>query len=98
MTNPTNPTPEQVLLRDGSLVSANFYYELHWYVTEQIMNMPIDHSMTLRQICGEEYWRMLSDGERRLAGICVSTMVENGDLPLIGMGKNSSHHQLYCFL
>jgi len=36
---------------------------------------------TTQQLSGEEFWGPLTDGERRMAGICMTYLVDNGLVP-----------------
>ena len=42
-----------------------------------------DEIVTARQLCGEPFWSLLDNEEKRLIGSCISHLVRVGDLPLI---------------
>ena len=96
MTHPTNASAEKVLLHDGSQVDAEFYERIRHHVTGQLRIGDLGQTRTLRQICSKNFWLNLSNGERRLAGLCVMNMVKKAELPLASAGKDSSHSQRYC--
>lgn len=71
-----------VLLHDGTSVSGALYGQVRVQVEGILDALEHGERYTLEMLCGPEFWRGLSDGDRRTAGICMSDMVRNGILPL----------------
>jgi hypothetical protein len=57
-----------------------------------------NRAYTLRQICGEEFWEQLDDGEAREAGEWIALVVALKLLHLRFGGKNSSNHHTYYLI
>jgi hypothetical protein len=80
-----NGLPTHIMLYDGHNVytaSATFYTAVRLQVEEVIPVLERDVKYKLEMLCGEAFWRTLSDGEKRMAGRCMAHMVANGLLPL----------------
>jgi hypothetical protein len=74
-----------IMLYDGDNVytaSAAFYTAVRLQVEEVIPGMERGVKYTLEMLCGDAFWRTLSDGEKRMAGRCMAHMVVNKRLPL----------------
>jgi hypothetical protein len=77
-----------ILLNDGYVgcagyfVSITFYNAIRLQVEEVIPLLDRDEKYTLQMLCGEAFWDPLTEGERRMAGRCMSHMVRNNLLPL----------------
>lgn len=78
----TMTTNINVLLSDGYPVTQTFYDSLRQQVEEALPAMERDARYTLEMLCGATYWDQFSRGERRIAGRCMSCMVERKLLPL----------------
>jgi hypothetical protein len=50
---------------------------------------------TTKQICGKAFWKMLSKGDKIVAGLCMARLVATHRLPLIEAGSNASHAKVY---
>lgn len=80
-----NCVPTHIMLFDGHNVytaSAAFYTTIRLQVEEVIPAMERGVKYTLEMLCGDAFWRTLSDGEKRMAGRCMAHMVANKRLPL----------------
>ena len=64
-------------------------------IMERIPYLEPNRAYTLRQICGEEFWEQLDDGEAREIGEWIASVVARKLLPLRFGGKNSSNHLTY---
>lgn len=51
---------------------------------------------TTKQICGKAFWKMLSKGDKIVAGLCMARLVATYRLPLIEAGSNASHAKVYA--
>jgi len=71
-----------VLLSDGYSVTKTFYDSVRQQVEDALPALERDVRYTLEMLCDKEFWRRLSDGDRRTAGRCMSDMVEKKLLPL----------------
>lgn len=71
-----------IFLYDGYSVSEKLYMAVLYQVEEVIPAMECDVKYTLKMLCGDAFWRTLSDGEKRMAGRCMAHMVVNKRLPL----------------
>ena len=49
----------------------------------------------LKVLCGAEFWKPLSDGQKRMAGRCMVHMVEVGLLPLHFAEGRHEYPKLY---
>jgi|PlaIllAssembly_1097288.scaffolds.fasta_scaffold2740007_1 hypothetical protein len=50
---------------------------------------------TLKMLCGKEYWKQLSVGERLWAGLYIAYLVATNGLPLSFGQDTGSHHKTY---
>ncbi len=71
-----------IILYDGYSVSEKLYKAVLYQVEEIIPAMEDDVKYTLKILCGDEFWDLLTDGEKRMAGRCMAHMVVNKRLPL----------------
>lgn len=71
-----------ILLGDGYCVSSDFYTALIRQVEAIVPALDAFESYTLKALCGDAFWRQLSNGERRMAGRCMAHMVSHKILPL----------------
>ena len=71
-----------VLLSDGYPVTKTFYDNVRHQVEASLPALERDARYTLEMLCRATYWDQLSLGERRIAGRCMSDMVERKLLPL----------------
>ncbi len=91
----TEATQKYILLHGRHWVSKALYESVQQQVQAAIPHLERDRHYTLRQICGQEYWALLSKGEPIAVGIAVSYMVACGTLPLIRAGTNQENARLY---
>lgn len=74
-----------VILYDGETfytVPAVYYDTVRHQVKEFIPAMIPGEKYTTEMMCGDAFWKLLSAGERKMAGRCVANMVVNRLLPL----------------
>ena len=77
--------PTHVILHDGHevyTVSAAFYNDVRLKVEEILPALERHEKYTLKELCGEEFWDSLTNGEKSMAGRCMASMVVNNLLPL----------------
>jgi hypothetical protein len=67
-------------------------------IRARIPDLEPNRAYTLRQICGEELWEQLDDGEAREIGGWIASVVIRKLLPLRFGGKNSSNHHTYYLI
>ena len=53
---------------------------------------------TASQICGMPYWKMLPKVDKIIAGVCLSRLVADKQLPLMAAGTNSSNAKVYVLI
>jgi hypothetical protein len=73
---------EYYVLKHGLTVPKVFFQALFRQVKEIIPAMEPGVKYTLKVLCGEDFWSMYTDGQKRIAGQCMVYMVENGMLPI----------------
>ncbi len=52
--------------------------------------------LSLKQICSQDFWSSLSDGDRRQAGQYVAVMVRDGELQLAEVPHSHEYPKKYC--
>lgn len=88
--------PEVVLvLCKGLLVAQSFYDELKKQVMDHLPGLERGEKYTLEKICSGEFWKLLSNGNRRLAGQCMAHMVRKGFLPLAFAPTKHEYPKMY---
>ena len=81
--NNESTTSSAIELRDGSRVSFAFYNRLEQHVIARTKVLDPACIYTLKQFCGSDYWLGLTNGERRMAGVCVVDMALKDLVPLV---------------
>ena len=59
-------------------------------------SIPAEEPLSLKQICSQDFWLLLSDGDRRYAGQYVAVMARNGELPLAEAPHRHEYPKKYC--
>lgn len=94
-----NSVPTHIMLYDGDdvyTVPAELYNAVRFQVEEVIPAMERGVKYTLEMLCGDAFWRTLSDGDRRKAGRCMAHMVANNRLPQLRFfGCKHEHPKKY---
>jgi hypothetical protein len=73
------------------------YWHLHQLMTIAISTIKPDQEFTLKYLFGPEFWEDLySPGMRKINGVCVSMMVNEGQLPLRVISKKSKYPKKYA--
>ena len=67
-------------------------------VMARIPYLEPNRAYTLKQICEDELWGELDDGEAREIGEWIASVVARKLLPLRFGGKNSSNHHTYYLI
>jgi hypothetical protein len=86
MTNPTNPAPTDpadVTLLNGRRAPIDFYTIVRDQVAERLPALAPGVDYTTEQICGTDFWPLLTHGECRLAGQVLKDLVLRGLAPLV---------------
>lgn len=71
-----------IILYDGYTVPEKFYKAVLYQVKEIPPALLPGEKYTLEMLCGDVFWQLLTDGEKRMAGRCMAQMVVSGILPL----------------
>lgn len=79
-------------------IDTALYHLIFSTVEKRLPTLQPDIDFTAEQICGKHFWRKLGDGERRTAGIIISSISTLKQLSLIDAGKNSSNAKIYQIL
>lgn len=83
-----------VLLHDGYPVPKDILDSAQEAVEEVIPAMFPGYGYTAKLMCGYR-WDQWSDGERRLVGRCLSSLVKTGKLPLAALGCPHQYPRRY---
>jgi hypothetical protein len=78
-------TPTHIILYDGHevyTVTAAFYNAVRLQVEESIPGLIHGEKYKSEWLCGNAFWKPLSNDEKRMAGRCIAHMVVTGVLPL----------------
>lgn len=74
---------KNMMLCNGRSADHDFLNLIRVVVAERLRSLPPGAKFPLKDICGEDFWKELDDGERRTAGHCMMHLVKTGELPLI---------------
>ncbi len=74
-------TVDYLVLRPNLTVPKRLYEAIRQQVLEIIPALSPDTEYTLEDLCGNDFWGDMGDGNRRLGGRCMAYMVEHGLLP-----------------
>lgn len=78
----------QVLVHGKYFVSALFLQVVSLQMSVDLsLWLDEERAYTARRMCGEPFWSLLTRGEQRLAGSCISHLVNQGDLPLLRISR-----------
>ena len=75
-------TDEIIELNEGFQVPKHFFDCIFFQVSSRLTELKTDKTYTAKKLCGNELWLLLTNGERRLAGRCIASMVATGVLSL----------------
>ena len=84
-----------IVLNYGLTVPEVFFYDLFQQVKDIIPGMIPGVKYTLDMLCGESFWDLYTDGQKRTAGRCMVYMVESGMLPLQFAESRHEYPKLY---
>ena len=96
MTDLTNLTITFRMLPSGKAVRKDFYVDIKNHVESRFPFLPLGMSRDLKQICGPEFWNLLSKSDRVTAGICVSNMVAANEISLVHVKQKHEYPKKYC--
>ena len=85
-----------LMLDDGTFVDRIFYGRLLEHVLERVPSLTPGAPRSLKQICSPSFWTMLGNGERRIAGRCVSDMVAKEVVSLAPVEQRHEYPKKYC--
>jgi len=85
----------QAILHNGRTLPNDLLESVRAQVTKKASLLIPEVSYTLKQICGDIYWKHLSDGDKNQAGWCMSHLVMQGIVPFIHVGFTSANSKLY---
>lgn len=83
------------ILCSGISVSKDFYERIKQTITARLPDLQSDFPMELKKICGHAFWNNLTNGERRTAGQCVASMVNEKKLPLTHVIQKHEYPKRY---
>lgn len=96
---PTHTTPEGpklILVRsEKSSFDIELMDSVQARIMERIPELDPSVSHTVKQMCGKDFWKLLSKGDRNKAGACVSYLVSLHKLPLVYVGQTDSYSNKY---
>jgi hypothetical protein len=107
MTSPTHLTPSAdnivryTVLESGIPVPERLYESVRRQVEERCRELDKNGIYTSEQLCGSDFWNHWSTGEektdgvKRTAGQCISSMAETKVLPLMGVPGKHEYPKLY---
>lgn len=90
-----NNREDYVLLLDGTSISKGFFNNIFKQVEGMMAAIKRDKHYTLKEICGDRFWRRLDTGDRIMAGKCMALIVTEMKLPFVFQDKNSANALLY---
>ena len=96
MKNTTNDN-SMILLTNGRYVHPDILDIVRMFLEERIPVLSPDNAFTLKQICGEKNWKMLSKVNKIDAGYCMVHLVKTGEVPFRAVkdkGDNNKRYQL----
>jgi len=73
---------EYLVLKYDLIVTEVFFYALLYQVDGILPVLIPGEKYELKVLCGESFWNLYTDGQKRIAGRCMVHMVETGMLPL----------------
>lgn len=85
-----------LVLNDCTCVDPAFYKRMLEHVRERVPTLAAGSTRSLRQICDPTFWALLNNGERRVAGRCVSHMVVKGEVDLATVQQRHEYPKKYC--
>jgi len=97
MKTTNNNNNQTILLSNGRSVHPDLLEFIRYVVEERIPAISPDNAFTLKQICGEEKWDMLSKVNKIEAGYCMVHLVKKGEVPFKAVkdkGDNNKRYQL----
>ena len=71
-----------LVFENGFSVSKSLYESVKRQVDEVLPILKTEREYKLETLCGDDFWNSLSDGEKRLAGRCMTHMVDHKLLPI----------------
>lgn len=71
-----------IRLSNGRNVAPDFLALIQCVVEERLPSLSTGAELTLRNICGEDFWGSLEPGEQKTAGWCMVHLVERRMLPI----------------
>lgn len=89
-------TDIHVLLSGGHKVSKAFLTEIQHQVAESVPAMEPQISYTTKMLCGNKFWVILNNRERRLVGRCLAHLVIHRLLPLQFVGPTRKYPKKYA--
>jgi hypothetical protein len=91
MNNSKNPVP----LSAKFVVDPEFFLGIYMAVEDNQIKLARNGIYTAEKLCGKSFWSELSNGDRRLAGICISEMESHKVLNLIEVEGIHEYPKLY---
>jgi hypothetical protein len=76
-------------------IKLAFYNLIKLAANDNLVNLVKDIPYKSERVCSKGFWRELSSGERKMAGICIAHMVKHKVLNLIEVEGVHEYPKLY---
>lgn len=96
--NTTQNTEYIIVMNNGCQAEESFYKMILTQVEDMIPGLTPGSPYTLKTLCGEDIWNLLSNGERVLAGKCMANIVKTKQLSLVATGTDCHNANQYALL
>ncbi len=93
--SPNNAANGRISLGAGCSVALEFFQQLLHWILYRLTALVLGCTYTAEELAGKEFWDLLSNAERQLAGKCIKRMVDNGLLPLVRVQGAHEYPYLY---
>ncbi len=90
-----NNKKEPVRLSARFVVDPEFFLGVYMAVEDNQIRLARNGIYTAEKLCGKPFWSDLSNGDRRLAGMCISEMEGHRSLDLIEVEGKHEYPKLY---
>ena len=95
MKNTTNTDNQTILLCNGTSVHPEFLSCIHIAAKDRIPVLTPNVAFSAKQICGKDFWSMLTPGEQKMAGSCMVHLVEKQELPMSSVESSHEYPKHY---
>jgi hypothetical protein len=89
---------QRILLSDGFSVTREFLDEIKRQIECRLPELKRGRRYTAKQLAGNEFWNLLTPGEKPLTGRCIAYLVTRGLLLLAFVPGKHEYPKLYCLI